>query len=50
MKNNKNGLNKIKVIKSLFVSDTFSFHSNVHIFLKYLPSMIIGFDSLNMKL
>jgi hypothetical protein len=49
MKNNKNGLNNINVIKSLFVSDILSFHSNVHIFLKYLPNMIIGFDSLNMK-
>jgi hypothetical protein len=50
MKNNKNGLSKINIIKSLFVSDTLSFHSNVHIFLKYLSSMIIYFDSLNMKL
>jgi len=43
MINNKNGLNKMNVIKSLFVSDILSFHSNVHIFLKYLPTAELEF-------
>lgn len=43
--NNKNGLNKIDIIKSLFESDISSFHSKVHLFLKYLSNIIISLCS-----
>jgi hypothetical protein len=43
--NNKNGLNKTNIISILFIKDTSSFHSNVHIFLKYFSNITINFDS-----
>jgi hypothetical protein len=40
---NKNGLNKIDIIRILLNIDISSFHSNVHTFLKYFSNIIIDF-------
>jgi len=44
-KNNKNGINKIDIIKILLNIDISSLHSNVHTFLKYFSNIIIDFGS-----
>ena len=47
---NKNGLNKIDIIRILLNIDNSSFHSNVHTFLKYFSNIINGNQNLKRQI